>query len=340
MCMSPLIGVRLAGSHEKPKILPFGKYELGDENPTESLRKIGGFEFLTIPCGHCIECRLKYSRHWATRCCLEASEHEHNYFLTLTYDDDHLPVDQFLAFDPATGEVNGLRQSSPLRPRDVQLFLKRLREAWSRKHGCEDIRFFLSGEYGSHTMRPHYHMIAFNLPIFDLVQYKKNFRGEILFNSAEIQELWSHGYVVIGEVTFDSAAYVARYILKKQTGPGSAGFYESQGLFPEFSRMSRRPGLARQYYDRESGRIYQYDQIILTDGNGLPKKVKPPAYFDRLYGEEEPEAMKVIKDRRRDLAEISLQQRLEKTDLTEVALAAQRNDKILLSSRKLLRSDF
>ena len=154
-----------------------------------------GAEPCTIPCGKCIGCRLAHSRQWAVRCVHEASLHERNCFLTLTFDDAHLPV---------SGSVS---------VRDVQLFLKRLRKALSYQN--IKIRFFACGEYGDKNLRPHYHLILFNYDFSDDRQLLRQTPYGPLYISDFLFRLWPYGFHTIGNVTFKSCAYVARYVTKK-----------------------------------------------------------------------------------------------------------------------------
>lgn len=207
-----------------------------------------------IPCGRCIGCRLERSRQWAMRCVLESQLYERNCFLTLTYRDSDLPSD---------GSVS---------VRALQLFLKRLR----KKYYDERIRFFACGEYGSKKFRPHYHLLLFNHSFDDATVWSRR-SGQLLYRSAALEELWPYGFSTIGDVTFESAAYCARYILKKVTGADSREHYGAR--HPEFVTMSRRPGLASQWFDRYREDVYPGDRVVLRGGLSL----FPPKFFDKLY---------------------------------------------------------
>lgn len=207
---------------------------------------------IQIPCGQCIGCRLEKSRQWAMRCVLEASLYEQNTFLTLTYNDANLPIDL------------------SLKKRDLQLFMKRLRKRYGN-----DIRFYACGEYGDRSLRPHYHLILFNFypPDGDLIRL----RPMPLYISQSLLKLWPFGYHSFGMVTFDSAAYVARYCTKKITGTNADAHYK--GREPEFALMSRRPGIGAPWLERFHTDVYPADTVVLRDG----LKLKPPKYFDSLY---------------------------------------------------------
>ena len=233
--------------------------------------------YYTIPCGQCIGCRLDYSRRWANRLMMELEDHDPDdcWFLTLTYDNDHL--DTILSANRETGEA-----TLSLCKRDVQLFHKRLREKFPRKK----IRFFLAGEYGESTARPHYHGIYFSLCLdgFDPEDkanvWSRTEQGFTLYHWSVLDEVWSKGRVIIARVSWDTCAYTARYVCKKLTGP-MAEYYENFGIIPEFTLMSRKPGIARNFYDR----IDVFDpekEIILSTGEG-GLKFKPPRYFKELW---------------------------------------------------------
>lgn len=196
------------------------------------------------------------------RCVHEAALYQDNCFVTLTYDDEHLPADRSLHY------------------RDFQLFMYRLRKRYGAKR-----RFYMCGEYGETYGRPHYHACFFNLDFGDLEPFKGSGKSQ-LFVSQELHRLWPYGYSTVGQVTFDSAAYVARYVMKKVTGDAAEAHYqwvdpetgEIHNRRPEFTNMSRRPGIGREWYDRFHKEVYPDDFVIM---NG--RKIRPPKYYDQLY---------------------------------------------------------
>lgn len=261
-------------------------------------------EFLTIPCGKCIGCRIDHSREWANRMMLEARYHESSYFVTLTYDDMSLYRDTKRTYvDPAGNS----HTSFSLSKRSVQLFMKRLR----RKFPDQEIRYFACGEYGSKTRRPHYHLILFGLSLPDLKLYKVNFDGSRLYNSDILAKIWPYGFSVVAEVNWQTCAYVSRYVTKKLTGDASL-FYKTFNIEPEFSLMSRKPGLGRPYYDEFKDKIYDEYVIRIPSGDKVIKS-KPPGYFDSLYDLEEPSRMKEIKDSLRLQADNQLSMKMSQT---------------------------
>ncbi|MEY3590878.1 MAG: hypothetical protein RLZZ466_1399, partial [Bacteroidota bacterium] len=158
---------------------------------------------LSLPCGQCIGCRLERSRQWAMRCMHEAQLHENNCFITLTYDNTHLPSDGSLHY------------------KDFQLFIKRLR----KKFGIYRIRYYMAGEYGENFGRPHFHACIFGHDFHDKKLWRRSTSGSMLYRSQDLELLWPLGYSSIGDVNFESAAYVARYIMKKVTGHNSKQHY-------------------------------------------------------------------------------------------------------------------
>ena len=235
---------------------------------------LDSYHSLSIPCGQCIGCRLEKSRQWAIRCSLESQLYENSYFLTLTYNDEHLP------------------KTGSLVPDDLQKFLKKLRR-YIEYHGSDKkIRFFACGEYGDNFCRPHYHAIIYNLDIPDLKRFSTSFNGDIYYTSETINQIWKNGYVIIGQVTFESCAYVARYVTKKITGAQADEHYN--GREPEFVRMSRRPGIGSAWLDRYKNDVYPHDYVVIRDGI----KVKPPKYFDKIFESIAPDEMAIIKELR------------------------------------------
>lgn len=219
-----------------------------------------------VPCGQCIGCRLERSRQWALRCLHEAELYERNCFVTLTYSDVFIPPFGSLVF------------------RHFQLFLKRLRKRFS----SERIRFFHCGEYGDENQRPHYHALFFNFDFPDKVLHAVQRDGHRLFTSQILEEVWGMGFCVIGSVSFESAAYVARYCVKKVTGSAAAGHYGARA--PEYATMSRRPGIGGDWYAEFSGDVYPSDFVVR---DGLP--MRPPKAYDRYLERDDPELMRRVR---------------------------------------------
>lgn len=281
------------------------------------------FEYIEIPCGKCIGCRIDYSRQWANRCMLELQYHNEAWFVTLTYDEDHVPRSAY-CIDESTGEA---AEALTLCKRDLQLFFKRLRKAFPNDH----IRYFCSGEYGDTSCRPHYHCIIFGLHLCDTVPDGKSDQGHQYFTSASLDRCWyavprsnpnlpasKIGIVKCAPVTWETCAYTARYVVKKVNGP-MAEFYDEFNLEPEFAVMSRKPGIARQYFDEHKDYIYKYDQInVSTDTKGLT--FRPPHYFDRLYDLDDPEASASVKEQRRIMAVALEEAKLAQTGLSRQEL--------------------
>lgn len=229
-----------------------------------------------LPCGQCIGCRLERSRQWAIRLMKELKLHDRSSFLTLTYDDSHLPR---------------LPSGLPtLVLEDVQLFLKRLRFEFAPN----PLRYFQCGEYGEKTNRPHHHMILFGEDfVKDRVRIEDSRSGYAQFESPNLSRLWGKGRATISEVSFESAAYVARYIIKKQTGKGSKFFYK--GRKPEFITMSRRPGIGSGYFEEFKDDIYPSDSVVPEIGR--PASL-PPRYFDKLLEKIDPALYESVKKKR------------------------------------------
>jgi len=230
---------------------------------------------ITIPCGQCVGCRLERSRQWAIRCVHEASLYENNCFITLTYNEENL------------------NDKSTLVKADFQKFMKRLR----KKYG-NNIRFFHCGEYGEKNQRPHYHACLFNFDFQDkeLWSIRDNVK---LYRSQTLQELWPFGFSTIGEVTFESAAYVARYIMKKINGDKAKEHY--QGKQPEYTTMSRRPGIGKEWLNKYSSDVYPNDKIVVR--NDLI--CKPPKYYDQQFELDYPEIISKLKYIRKETARLN-----------------------------------
>lgn len=222
-------------------------------------------EFATfqLPCGKCIECRLEYARTWAIRCVHEAQMHEENCFITLTYSDEHL--------------------SSPiLQYRDFQLFMKRLRFAYPNKQ----IGVFVTGEYGEENKRPHWHAILFGWRPSDLHYFRSNDRGDDLFTSATLDALWGKNDPErrpneVGDVTFHSAGYCARYAAKKLVH-GKDGEHSFQPI----SKKSCKHAIGKRWLELHWRDLLSDGQVRLRDGTTAPI----PRYYTKWLLQNEPAA--------------------------------------------------
>lgn len=264
---------------------------------------------ITIPCGKCIGCQLDKSLDWAARLSMELKYHDSAYFVTLTYSNDCVPVREYI--DEMTGEVC---KAQSLCKRDFQLFMKRLRETFKN----DSIRFFCAGEYGSNTMRPHYHAIIFGLHLDDLKPYKKSPHGFQYWTSDSLSRVWSVcrdgvvspiGFAVVADVSFETCAYTARYVTKKLYGKNSE-FYERCNIEPPWCLMSRKPGIGYQYLLDHPESVAN-DSIVLSQG----RKVKNPRYFMKQLELTNPDLAVKIKDARKTVSENNFEAQLEETDL-------------------------
>lgn len=244
---------------------------------------IGNYRSIQVPCGQCIGCRLAYSQAWAARCFHEMRMHEKNCFVTLTYSDDNVP------WSNITGEQTLVK-------RDLQLFWKSLRKA----HPDIKIRYFAAGEYGDITNRPHYHAIIFGFDFDDKKLYKLSKMGFPYYISDELDRIWKLGQCTVANVSFDTCAYVARYVVKKLNGELGREKYE--GIEKEFCCMSRRPGIGADWFAKYHADVYPYDEVVICD-NGRTRLIKPPRYYDNLYGDCDSVSLERIKEKRLVAAE-------------------------------------
>lgn len=270
--------------------------------PLKAVRDSDGIRFtssaematIRLPCGQCIGCRLEKSRQWATRCMHEASMHRHNCFLTLTYATEHLPP-------------NG-----SLQKRDHQLFLKRLRKSLSNKSGQylasldkkHKVRYYMAGEYGEQLARPHYHLCLFGIDLADKKPYKKTKQGNWLYTSQTIANLWPYGFNTIGELNFETAAYTARYVMKKITGKKADKHYEKLDIETgeiikiehEYNEMSRRPGIALHWLQKYKSDVYDAlpGKVVIRG-----KTAYAPRYYNKQLKKWDPEKFEIINEHKR-----------------------------------------
>lgn len=204
--------------------------------------------YMEVPCRCCMACRLNYTKEWAIRCMNEASCHKHNCFLTLTYDDEHLPKDKNLVKS------------------DLQKFFKRL-----RKLGVK-CKYLACGEYGGQFGRPHYHSVIFGWYPSDAYLWR-NKRVNPTFRSPTLEKLWTSGISEFGDVTFNSARYVASYIVKQHRG-NDKKWYEENNVVPEFVVMSQ--GLGKDFCNK-----YKEQLKVLGYLKFQGRKCKLPRYYEQ-----------------------------------------------------------
>lgn len=305
-CYHPIKAFIVGKTEDGKKILRF----TGHDVETYYRREIDPIEvhtskdYILLPCGKCIGCKIKRSAEWATRMMLELKEHEKACFITLTYSDEYLPLSKYV-------DENGEEQISfTLRKKHYQDFMKRLRKHYEPKK----IRFFACGEYGSKSLRPHYHAIIYGIDFSeDRYIWNTTEEGYVSWRSETLERLWTYGYSMINEVNYNTCAYVARYVQKKHYGAHNI-YYQTFNIVPEFNLMSRRPGIAHDYYENHKEEIYENQEIFLSNLKG-GLKVCPPRYFDKLYEIDYPDEMEQIKEYRKEMSKNAMDLKLSKTNL-------------------------
>lgn len=276
---------------------------------------------MEVACGQCLGCRLDRSRMWAARITHEASLHDAeggNSFVTLTYrpyetatieqrkNKLHVPFDWNLSVPLKADDGKQIKSSH------FQAFMKRLRKEYSDRK----IKFFMCGEYGSickHGInleitrcpmcklgRPHYHACLFNISFDDLEPYSSKADGTIRYTSQKLESIWKYGFVDVGKLEYQSAAYVARYCLKKITGVNAEDHYrymdpcgEMHEVVPEFATMSN--GVGKEWFEKYGSDCFPSDEMPVP-GTGVIKKV--PRYYQEMAEEENPEMIEMVKQRR------------------------------------------
>lgn len=237
--------------------------------------------------------------------------HPYNSFITLTYEDKHLP------------------KNYSVNKTEFQLFMKRLRKSLEPSK----IRFLGVGEYGDQTLRPHYHALLFNYRPNDLKPYKQSKSGSTIYTSESLTKVWPYGLSTLGSVTHQSAGYVARYSMKKLSGENeyTAQYYTRlhplTGVYhtvePEFALSSRRPGLGSTWFDKYKSDCFPSDYVIV-DGRKKPV----PLYYTKKLQEED---QKPIKRKRKAAA------RKDKANNTKDRLAVR--EEVLQAKIKQLKRD-
>ena len=269
------------------------------ERPTEEMlhdlnkakfKPYPGYYELKVPCGQCIGCILDHANTWATRCAMECSCHTDNCFITLTYN-NALRISKRTGGNKYKYNLPRNKDGKPtLYLKDFSNFMKRLR----KKHPEIKIRFFAAGEYGPKNGRPHYHAIIFGYKPKDLKLWALNQQEQPLYVSEELEQIWGHGFVTVGEATYESACYVARYCMKKwglaekkietyRKIVKENGKYRvkkcrrtiKKEVEPEFINMSRNGGIGLQKFYEDFEKIKRNSGILVRQNiKKIPKLFK------------------------------------------------------------------
>lgn len=314
-----------------------------------------------IPCGKCVGCRLEYSRQWANRCMQEARCWQSNLFITLTYDNPYLKYHHYLNMD--TGE---LEYRPMLQPNDFTKFMKDFRRHMDYHFGHQGIRFFACGEYGEQGQRPHFHALLFNCDLQDKKHWFTREKGDdvvVTYISETLSKVWGKGICTVSDLTWNSAAYTARYVMKKQKGKSVEEqrkaqrqiLLDGQMFTPdelherinmlekipedwqhEFTRCSRMPGIGREYYENHKHEMYATDEMFVPMKDGV-RKCKPSRYYDSLYDIEYPEDMERIKRERVERAKANAKMKAAKTELTDEEQRLNREERLKKAIKHLPR---
>lgn len=313
-CYHPMLARKDPGQSQYKIIGASFDYE--DEKASRPLS-----QFTLIPCGQCVGCRLDKSRSWADRCVLEYDRTKKACFLTLTYDDDHLPLNSF-------GYPTLLKS-------DMQTFMKDLRG--NKYYDGKEIRFYGSGEYGSSgTQRPHLHLILFGLELCDFTDdgyigqfhlpewfvgrsdHKLYYSGENelhqpYYRCPHLESvIWKKGRCCLTDFSWETCAYVARYVRKKLTGD-LEHVYNDIAIQPPFSLMSRRPGIAGYFFSDHPEKDFFEESSLSFRGKNHPL---PKYLFDKLE-DSDPDRYASVKAKRKQFADDRMLLELMNTDLSQ-----------------------
>lgn len=296
---------------------PLKGYKSSEGGLTFNRKESPTGEFLDVPCGQCFPCRLNKAREWAVRMIHELKYHNTACFITLTYRPEDLP------------------KNGTLVKKHFQDFMKRLRA----RNPDTRISYYMCGEYGqvcdncgksyplhkpSHKNysgctewskglgRPHYHAILYGIDFTDKKEWKTSKAESIIYTSETLDNIWGKGFTTIGDVTFESCAYVARYVTKKMNGEKAEFHYskileydsetgeatKTVMLEPEYATMSRNPAIGLQWIEDYMSDVYPHDRVVQLR-NGKSHISKPPRYYDKQYEDKNPEEYAKLKRKRK-----------------------------------------
>lgn len=321
-CYSPFIRIEDLTQWNKAKdghkYHPAKIIKKDDLNDLEMLKKYDNamhYKKTIIPCQKCIGCRLDYAKDWANRTYLESTLYKHNYFITLTYDEEHLEYNEELIDQDGRSWTDNGNFLPTIKTETFETFLNTLRKIFEREYHHKGIRFIGCGEYGEESARPHYHLILLNCPFPAETFFEPRIKNNnVYYRNTILERAWKKGISNICEANWQTMSYTARYITKKVNGEAEIELYYANGIIKEFFRQSRDPGIGKPYYDLHKEKIYESDSILISNKKGVHRE-KPPLYFDKLFEQENPEKWKEIKRKREQAAEYEMRQKVMQTSI-------------------------
>lgn len=255
-------------------------------------RKVLNGDAVPLPCGKCSGCRLDNARQFAVRSVHESQQYSNNCFVTLTYSPERL-------------------KSDSLNPKDFVDFAKRLRKRFDgidlvehQGKRIKPIRIMYAGEYGDNLGRPHFHACIYNFDFDDKDLLFTTKAGNRLYTSPTLEKLWGKGMVSIGNLTYDSASYTARYVMKKITGDIAKSHYD--GKLPEFARHPSLYGLGLKWLESHYRDVYPHDYVVVMKGSSEAFKMRPPRYYDEWLKKNRPDLFEEVKFKRLEKTEENL----------------------------------
>ena len=276
------------------------------------------------PCKKCWACRLNYSAEWATRIMHECEKTPNmNYFVTLTYDNEHVPILDRLVYKDNDGKEQVRFNDGTFRPsldkEDARRFINSLRKYLERTYNHHGLKFYMCGEYGGQRSRPHLHYILMNCPLdpkqFYDVHQDEN--GKFHYKQKEIEKQWKKGMIDVAEVEWADAAYVARYGTKLFLNGGTEEDYAKLGMVKEFTRCSRNPGIGLDYVRRNEFDLLYTDEILMKNSSDKTVHVPLPQYYIKKLEESYPEYIDQLKNERQRKAINANKIKRTKTNLSD-----------------------
>lgn len=347
-CVTPMFRRYELGNYKNGKVVP--RNEVIEElcfKPNyirECLEKVNAksprYKYEQIPCGHCYACSLNYSAEWATRIMLEAEKYECNFWITLTYNDDNLPIAEKMEYNGKTFDNVGdlFWNTGTLYPEHMNKFIKDLRNHLQNHKNFKGVKYYYCGEYGEKGHRPHYHIILLNCPL-DITKFYDTFIDENYkahWKSYELEKFWDKGLIDICELEWSDAAYTARYTAKKIFKTITDEQYAMNGKVPEYVRMSK--GIGMTYFIENYDKLCKQDGLIAKTVKGNVSKVKLPRRYMKEIEKINPELARNIKNSRLKAAERNRKMEQYLTDLTDREKLIQDAEKIKTKASMLPRN--
>ena len=320
-----------------PNFKGYEFYNKFNEDPV--LNDNGKYKAVQIRCfNQCIGCLEDRAKEWATKCYLESLYHDESYFITLTYDDNHLPISNTMTTSKGEIFYDDGTWNSYIEYEHVRSFIRKVRDWQREKYGINGIKYFGCGEYGGKEGRAHFHIIMFGLHLEpnDVRVHEISKDGNVTYKCEELSKCWvmpnerrgqaePMGFITVAEVNWQTSRYVAGYVQKKEFKntkdeyeyfTNKEAYYSRRGQTPERLFMSTQGGIGKRYFDEHAREFFEDGYIMIHGAKQKIVKARIPTYYERLLEHESEPTLDKYKEQKQEKAKANTKLKMSQTSLS------------------------